>query len=192
MRIAPIEKPKGLFMRYVYRAIRKQIGKVIMPAKVVYARVPRAAMVSRDLHLMCERGMTIEPEIRFLITTFVAGINKCAFCVDISKAMALRNGLDVDKFKHLHEYRESSLFTPRERAALAFVEAATRDKNVPDAIFNEVKKHFSDQEIVEITLLNAVENYYNLINIPLEIESDSLCLIPARGMDGRIVHAPTV
>ncbi len=192
MRIAPIEKPKGLFMRYVYYAVRRQIGKVITPVKVVYARVPRAAMVSRDLHLMCERGMTIAPELRFLITTFVAGINRCAFCVDISKAMALRNGLDVEKLKHLHAYRDSDLFTGPERAALAFVEAATRDKNVPDAVFNEAKKHFSDREIVEITLLNAVENYYNLINLPLEIESDSLCLIPARDMAGKVVQAPTV
>ena len=48
---------------------------------------------------------------------------------------------------------------------------------VSNATFEALRKHFSEREIVEITWLNAVENYYNLINIPLEIESDGFCAI---------------
>ena len=60
---------------------------------------------------------------------------------------------------------------------MAFVEEATRSKRVSDATFEEFRKHFSERAIVEITWLNAVHNYYNLINVPLQIESDGLCAI---------------
>jgi alkylhydroperoxidase family enzyme len=80
----------------------------------------------------------------------------------------------------LPQYRTSPLFGARERAALAYVEEATRTKHVSDATFAELRRHFGEREIVEITWLNALENYYNLINIPLAIESDGLCAIAER------------
>jgi len=51
---------------------------------------------------------------------------------------------------------------------------------VSDATFAELQRHFNEREIVEITWLNALENYYNLINLPLGIESDGLCAIAER------------
>jgi alkylhydroperoxidase family enzyme len=83
----------------------------------------------------------------------------------------------MDKFNALSEYRTSPLFSERERAAMAYVEEATRHKRVSDPTFEALRKHFNEREIVEITWLNAVENYYNLINLPLEIESDGFCAI---------------
>jgi alkylhydroperoxidase family enzyme len=97
--------------------------------------------------------------------------------MDLTQAMAIRERLSLEKFNALSEYRTSVLFSDRERAALAYVEEATRHKRVSDATFEVLRKHFSEREIVEITWLNAVENYYNLINIPLEIESDGFCAI---------------
>jgi alkylhydroperoxidase family enzyme len=53
----------------------------------------------------------------------------------------------------------------------------TRSKRVDDATFAELRRHFDERAIVEITWLAAVENYFNLINLPLGIESDGLCAI---------------
>ena len=57
------------------------------------------------------------------------------------------------------------------------MEETTRHKRVSDATFEALRKHCSEREIVEITWLNAFENYYNLINLPLEIESDGFCAL---------------
>jgi alkylhydroperoxidase family enzyme len=57
------------------------------------------------------------------------------------------------------------------------VDEATRSKTVGDATFERLREQFSEREIVEITFLNAIENFYNLINLPLEIEEDGLCAI---------------
>jgi alkylhydroperoxidase family enzyme len=91
--------------------------------------------------------------------------------------MAVMEHMGLEKFDALPDWRESPHFDERERAALAYVEEATRDKQVSDATFEALRKHFDDREIVEITVLNAAENFYNLINIPLEIEADGLCAI---------------
>ena len=115
--------------------------------------------------------------MRFLVGTLVSRINGCGFCVDIARAVAIREHVGMEKFNALSEYGISPLFTDRERAALAYVEEATRHKRVCDATFETLRKHFQEWEIVEITWLNAVHNYYNLINLPLEIESDGLCAI---------------
>ncbi len=111
------------------------------------------------------------------MVTLASVINGCGFCLDLGRAVAIREHLGMEKFNALAEYRTSPLFSDRERAALAYVEEATRHKRVSDATFETLSKHFSEWEIAEITWLNAVENYYNLINLPLEIESDGFCAI---------------
>jgi len=73
--------------------------------------------------------------------------------------------------------RETPLFSARERAALAYAEEATGNRRVSDATFQELRNHFSEEEIAEITWVNAIENHYNLLNVPLEIGSDGFCSI---------------
>jgi alkylhydroperoxidase family enzyme len=177
MRLEPIERPKGLLMGIAYWMTRRQLGKVMTPMKVVYPRMPGVLRLSYEIQKFELKGIRLEPGLKFMVVTLAAQINGCGFCVDIARAMAIRQHLGMEKFNALSEYRTSPLFSNRERAALAYVEEATRHKRVSDATFEELRKHFSEQEIVEITWLNAVENYYNLINIPLEIESDGLCAL---------------
>jgi len=177
MRLEPIEKPRGLMLRIAYWASRRRLGKVMTPMKVVYARMPAILKVSYDLTMFTEKKIRLEPGLRLLVMAMAGSINRCTFCVDIAEAMAVENHLGLDKFHALVEYRTSPLFSDRERAALAYAEEATRNKRVMDATFEELRKHFQEWEIVEITWLNALENYYNLINLPLGIESDGLCAI---------------
>ena len=177
MRLEPIEKPKGLMMRIAYWMTRRQLGKVMTPMKVVYPRIPEALRLSYEISKFEMKGVRLEPGLKFMVVTLAAQINGCGFCVDIARAMAIREHLGMDKFNALSEYRTSPLFSERERAALAYIEEATRHKRVSDATFEALRQYFNEREIVEITWLNAVENYYNLINLPLEIESDGFCAI---------------
>ena len=72
------------------------------------------------------------------------------------------------------EFRTSSLFTERERAALAFVEAAVRDRRVSEEIVAKVRTHFSDAGIVELAWGAAAETYFNVRAHALGIGSDKL------------------
>jgi AhpD family alkylhydroperoxidase len=179
MRISAIEKPKGLSMKLAYAYSKRRLGRVITPMKVVYARVPKCLPLASRIAKYTEEGCSLPPALKLLVQTHVARLNECAFCVDIKRAIALRTHLDVSKLEALDRYRDDPAFTDAERAALAYVEEATRNKAVSDETFAELRNHFNETEIVEITLLNAVENFYNLVNRPLQIESDGLCaLVP--------------
>jgi AhpD family alkylhydroperoxidase len=181
MRIEPIEKPRGPFLRLAYRMLRRQFGKTITPWKVVFARAPKLLPAQIAIYWGLDRGLSIPAELRLLLQHRVAGLNGCRFCLDIGRAIALRRHLSLGKAEAVADWVASPLFDARERAALAYVEEATRVKRVSDATFAALRAHFDDREIVEITWLCAVENFFNLINLPLGIESDGLCALAERG-----------
>jgi len=177
MRLEPIDRPPTWKARIAAWTMKRRLGKVLTPARVVYNRVPAAYDVAYALIKLVERGLVVDPQLRLLVQTWAAMINRCHFCVDIARAQVVMEGIGLEKFNALPEFRTSPLFGDRERAALAYAEEATRHKEVSDETFAELRKHFDEREIVEITYLNAIENFYNLINIPLQIEEDGLCAI---------------
>ena len=181
MRLSAVENPRGLMLRFAYWMTRGRFGKVITPLKVVSARVPKSLRVSYEISKMMEHGFSLDKELQFLLHTHISQVNQCQFCIDIAQAEALRAVGSLEKIKKLTHYREDSAFTPAERAALAYVEEVSQTKTGSNAAFEELHRHFSDQQIAEITLLNAFENYYNLINRPLGIESDGLCVLVTKG-----------
>jgi len=180
MRLQPIERPRGLMLRLAFWMMRRKFGKVITPMKVVTARVPKSGRASYEISKVMEHGFSLDKDLQFLLHTHIAQVNQCHFCIDIAQAMVLSAGGSLDKIKKLPRYREDPAFTAAERAALAYVEEVSQTKTASDATFEELRRHFSDQQIVEITLLNAFENFYNLVNRPLGIESDGLCALVAK------------
>ena len=177
MRLEPVEHPRGLMLRLAYWMIRRRLGKVITPLKVVQARVPKSLRASYEISKLMEHGFSLDRNLQFLLHTHISEVNECHFCIDIAQAMALREGGSLDKIKRLAHYRADPAFTAAERAALAYAEEVSQTKTASDATFAELRRHFSDEQIAEITLLNAFENYYNLVNRPLGIESDGLCAL---------------
>ncbi len=182
-RLEPIERPRGFMMRLAYWGMKRQMGKVMSPVKVVTARMPGSLKFTNEIVKYETKKIRLEKELHYLIVALTSQINGCSFCEDLTISTAIRENTGVQKLNALRDYRSSSLFSARERAALLYVEEATRSKQVSDATFNELREYFSDWEIAEITWLNALENYYNLINIPLEIGSDGFCsLVQARSV----------
>jgi 4-carboxymuconolactone decarboxylase len=73
-------------------------------------------------------------------------------------SLALADGMTLEECDALADWRATSLFSARERAALAYTDTMTRDIEVPDPIFAEVKRHFDDRQIVELTVLIGTYN----------------------------------
>jgi alkylhydroperoxidase family enzyme len=180
MRLTPIETPRNPFLRFTYRLLRRRLGTVITPWKVITARLPATVPAQLGIYWALERGLPLDPGLALVLQARVAGLNGCAFCLDIGRSMAMRDPALLAKLDEVAEFRTSPRFTERERAALAYVEEATRSRHVDDATFAALRQHFDEREIVAITWLNAVENYFNLLNVPLDIGADGLCAIAER------------
>jgi AhpD family alkylhydroperoxidase len=184
MRVTPIDSPKSRLLRVLSRLLRRQFGKDLTPYKVIFARLPRAIWAQLGIYWGLSGRLGLEPELQFLLQSHTAALNGCAFCLDIGRATATYRGVALEKLDAVHAWRSSPLFSARERAALAYVEEATQTRRVDDATFATLRSHFDDTQIVAITWLNAVENYFNLLNGPLEIGSDGLCAIAQQRAPG--------
>ena len=176
-RLEPIEEPPGLFLRLAYLYSRRVFGKVMAPLKVMYARAPGVMRASVQLAQASDNKLELDTSLRLLIQARTSSLNGCGFCLDMKKANAVSAHLGLEKFEALPNYQESPLFDDRERAALDYVSEVTRKRRVSDELFETLRKHFDEREIVEITFANAVENFHNCMAVPLGLESDGLCAI---------------
>ncbi len=177
-RLSPIENPRGLKLRLAYWGMRHWMGKVLTPVEVVTARVPESLPITSSFLKFVAKGVTLDKRLWVLLGDLPSQINGCLFCEDLARAMSIRERLGLEaKLDALLSYRTSPLFDARERAALAYVEEATRTKRVSDETFATLRQHFSERQVVEITLLNAIQNFYNLTNLPLGIGSDGFCAL---------------
>lgn len=109
----------------------------------------------------------IEPRLRALIELRVSQINGCAYCVDLHSQQARKAGETRQRLDCLPVWRETSFFDDRERAALAWAESVTLvpQTGVPDAVYEATRAHFSEKDLVDLTLVVAVMNAWNRMAI---------------------------
>jgi len=109
----------------------------------------------------------IEETIRDLVDVRASQINGCAFCVDMHVKEATIHGERPLRLHHLAIWRESPLFSPRERAALAWTEILTRlpAEGVPDDLYEHVRAELSEKEVSDLTYLVMSINAGNRVNI---------------------------
>lgn len=87
----------------------------------------------------------------------------------------------LDKVAEVLTWRDSKLFSASERAALEYAERITyTDRQVDDALFAELKRHFTEAQIVELTAAIAMENFRSKFNPSLGIEAQGFCMVPQR------------
>jgi AhpD family alkylhydroperoxidase len=109
----------------------------------------------------------LEESLLELVKIRASQINACAFCLHMHTTEARRKGETEERIYLLDAWRESPLFSPRERAALAWTEALTRlaETHAPDEDFEAVKQHFTEAEIVALTLMIVAINGWNRIQV---------------------------
>jgi AhpD family alkylhydroperoxidase len=109
----------------------------------------------------------LDHKLMHLLKMRASQMNGCAYCIDMHAQDARATGETEMRLYELDAWRETPFYTDRERAALAWVEAITKvaDKHVPDDVYEQVKKQFSEKEIVDLTVLAATINLWNRIAI---------------------------
>lgn len=173
MRIQAIDKPKSIFLKLVYWVLKRDFGKVILPASVIYSRSIPILMVSNKIQ-KTDKKLSLSKEFILLIRNFTSHFNDCSWCSNLQEYNARKNNIDVQKVNDLLTYKQSSNFSDKEKALLAYVEESTLTKSVSDETFRVLEKYFNEKEIIEITWVNASENYFNLLAKPLGLTSDDL------------------
>jgi AhpD family alkylhydroperoxidase len=107
---------------------------------------------------------TLDKGLLHLIFFRVSQINKCAYCLDMHYKDARAMGETEQRLYGLNAWEESPYYTELERAAFAWAEAVTRAVIIPESLHAEIQKHFTDEEVIDLTLAITTINTWNRIN----------------------------
>src|SRR3954462_1530418 len=113
------------------------------------------------------KASSIETTVKELVKIRASQINGCAFCLEMHTREARALGESEERIYLLSGWRESPLYSERERAALAWTEALTllAETHAPDDVYAEARQQFSDQELTELTVAIGLINLWNRIQV---------------------------
>jgi AhpD family alkylhydroperoxidase len=176
MRIQGLENSQVSWMlRPLFGMMKRRFGKVLSPFKV-WAYRPAITLGLAGLVQAVGHSKAIAPRTKELASLRAAQLIGCNFCIDIGSAIAMRRGVTEETLAALDTYDENPLFTPAERVAIRYAEEMTRTPvEVPDDLFAELRRHFDDRALVDLTAAIALENLHARFNWAFQIESDGLC-----------------
>ncbi len=146
-----------------------------MEQRLGYAKIaPQGINVLRNLQAYIE-SCGLEHSLLELVKTRASQINGCAHCLDMHTKDARAAGESEQRLYLLSAWREAPFYSERERAALAWTEAVTRiaDETIEDDSYEEVRRHFDEKEIVDLTLAVIAINSWNRLAIPFRTPAGS-------------------
>jgi AhpD family alkylhydroperoxidase len=127
---------------------------------------PLQALLAMEKYIA---GCGLDHKLIHMLKLRASQINGCAYCIDMHSIDARAAGETEQRLYALDAWREAPFFDERERAALAWVEAVTlvSATHVPDSVFEETRKHFSEQEVLDLTYMVATINAWNRLAISM-------------------------
>lgn len=134
-------------------------------------RIPYRKLDQNALQALMKVGGSdgLEQSLLDLIKVRASQINHCAYCLDMHIKDARVSGETEQRLYSLSAWRETPIYSEREQAALLWTETLTRlgDEGVPDAIYEQVRQHFTEEETVTLTMTVIAINSWNRLNIAL-------------------------
>ncbi|HUC66235.1 MAG TPA: carboxymuconolactone decarboxylase family protein [Stellaceae bacterium] len=136
-----------------------------------YHVAPAAMKVLRAVEGYLHQSSLDETLIE-LVKMRASQINGCAYCLDQHSKVLRRNGESEQRIYLLDAWEESPLYSPRERAALAWTEALTSiaQSRAPDAVYDAVRGQFDDKALIDLTVLIGMINLWNRLAISLRYQ----------------------
>ena len=168
-RIEGVSKTKaGPMVRLVYRLgprmMRKltgrppQIGSGIEPMEL-WAHQPKMMIGMGRFNQAVRKGKSVDERIKYLVELKGAQMIGCEYCVDLGSQICRNSGFTDEELLAVPRYRDSNLFTAREKLALDYAVAVMRTPvEVTDQLFAQMREQFTDAQLVEITALLTLVN----------------------------------
>jgi len=141
-------------------------GEVPHP-RVEYAKVAPGVLQAMRALESYVHACGLEPALVELVKVRASQLNGCAYCIDMHTKDARFGGETEQRLFALPAWRATPFFSERERAALEWTEAVTAiaDGHVPDAVYEGARRHFSEKELVDLTLAVVAINGWNRLAV---------------------------
>lgn len=190
-RIEGMPSKAGPLTRLTLRISRRKVAqltgreteRMIEPLQA-YARAPRLLLGYGMLEAASAKLDRVEDSLKKLAELKAAALTNCEYCIDIGSQIARRAGVSEEQLLALPRYRDSGLFDPVQVLVLDYATAMSRTPvAVSDELFAELRSHFDEAQIVELTNIIALENMRGRFNLALGIGSAGfsagmVCAVP--------------
>jgi AhpD family alkylhydroperoxidase len=121
---------------------------------------PRLLFGMGAMEMALERSHLVDERLKKLAEVKVAATVGCEFCIDIGSMLGRNLGVTERQLRDLSDYRESAAFSPVEKLVLAYAEAISRTPaTVPEGLFEDLREHFDEAALVELTAAISWENH---------------------------------
>ena len=181
-------RPRGLdpLRRLTFWAARRMYGSPLEPTAIIAHHRP--ILVGYGMFtLATERfANTVEPRFKLLAMLRTAQLTGCEWCLDFGSKLAQDSGIPAEDLRELSRWRDSERFGELDRLVLDYAEAMTRTPvEVSDECFGQLREHFDERQIVELTMAIGAENLYSRTNWALGIRGEDFsagmyCVKPDR------------
>jgi len=172
-RLQPAE-PHGLdlFRRLTFRSAKRMYGRPMEPTRVV-AHHRKLLFGYGMVAISADRSSAVDRELKYLAMLRTAQLTGCEWCLDFGSYLAHRSGCPEAKLRELATWRDSAQFDRLERLVLEYAEAMTRTPvEVTDQLFAQLREHFDERQMVELTMAIALENLYSRSNWAFGLEGE--------------------
>jgi alkylhydroperoxidase family enzyme len=162
----------GLYGALVKRFSKKMLGRVPEPL-AVYWHNPAVLKATMGMGAKAQKWDACDLSLKSFAHMAVSAQIGCSWCLDFAYFQAFNEHLDVDKAREVPRWRDSTLFTPLERAVMGYAEAMTQTPpTVTDQMVAELLEHLGEAALVELTAFIALANMSSRGNVALGIESE--------------------
>ena len=177
--------PRGLLARAARAYGRRRFGRP--PATVeAYLHVPTLLMGYGTFETAVERSKRVDQRLKALAELKAGAVVGCEWCMDFGSWLSRGHGVSEQQLRELPRHRQSDAFSEREKLVLDYATAMTRTPpEVDDELFERLREHFADAEIVELTNAIAIENHRARFNNALGLDAQgysegAFCVVPER------------
>ncbi len=176
------EREAGPFGSYAYRLSRCRFGEVAEPLTVM-AHHPKLLLGYGMMELGFESSKLVDEHLKSLAVLKAATMVGCEFCIDIGSALSRAEGVTEEQLRELPAFEQSEAFSPLEKLVLRYAAATRTPADVPEELFDELREHFSEAQLVELTAAITLENYRARFNHAFGMGSQgfsegSFCALP--------------
>jgi 4-carboxymuconolactone decarboxylase len=182
----------GLNTKLIYHFTRRGIGQTagrepegMLEPLELYAHVPGLLRGYAKLEQATAKAHALDKRLRALAELKAATLVQCEYCIDIGSQISRRWGLSDEELLALPNYRTSPLFNDLDKLVMDYAVGMTRTPvEVSEELFAELRTHFDEAQLVELTHLIALENLRGRFNLALGIgaagfSEGRVCAIPA-------------
>ena len=172
-RIAYVEKNEvGEEGLRIYEDLEERVGKVLKPIKMM----GHSPALLRDWWKMMITLLTdldLDAKLRELALLRIFRLTGCDYCFAEHDRVALEAGATEEQVKNIDNYETCDAFSELERLVLRYTDGITKDNTVDDAVFDALRKHLSDREMVELTFCIGNWNGIARFVVPMGLELES-------------------